>query len=99
MDCPVLIAGAGPTGLNLAISLMRHGVPVRILSDARGPGERSRAMVVQARTLEFYDQLGFAQQVVHQGVIVDTVHLRRGEGSSPDDMATMHFSDLGRIHI
>jgi 2-polyprenyl-6-methoxyphenol hydroxylase-like FAD-dependent oxidoreductase len=96
VDCPVLIAGAGPTGLNLALSLARSGVGFRILSDAIAPGEHSRAMVVQARTLELYDQLGFAQQVVDAGVVVDAVHLRRGDGSSPDDLATIHFQELGR---
>jgi 2-polyprenyl-6-methoxyphenol hydroxylase-like FAD-dependent oxidoreductase len=96
VDTSVLIAGAGPTGLNLAISLARHGVPFRIVSEAEGPGEHSRAMVVQARTLEFYNQLGFAQKVVDAGVIVDTVHLRRGDGSTPDDIAQVHFQDLAR---
>jgi 2-polyprenyl-6-methoxyphenol hydroxylase-like FAD-dependent oxidoreductase len=96
MDSPVLIAGAGPTGLNLAISLAHRGVPFRILSDAIGPGERSRAMVVQARTLEFYDQLGFAQQIVDAGIIVDGVHMRRGDGSGPQDIATLHLQELGR---
>ena len=96
MDIPVLIAGAGPTGLNLALSLAHHGVPFRMFSDASGPGERSRAMVVQARTLEFYHQLGFAQRVVDDGVIIDTVHLRRGDGSADDDLAAIHFAELGR---
>ena len=54
MSIPVLIVGAGPTGLNLALSLARRGVRFRIISEADGPGEHSRAMVVQARTLEFF---------------------------------------------
>ena len=57
---PVLIVGAGPTGLVLALNLARRGVPFRIVSAANGPGEHSRAMVIQARTLEFYRQFGFA---------------------------------------
>jgi 2-polyprenyl-6-methoxyphenol hydroxylase-like FAD-dependent oxidoreductase len=96
VDCPVLIAGAGPTGLNLGISLAQRGISFRILSDAEGPGERSRAMVVQARTLELYDQLGFAQQVVDAGIIMDAVHLRRGDASQPDDIATIQLQELGR---
>jgi 2-polyprenyl-6-methoxyphenol hydroxylase-like FAD-dependent oxidoreductase len=96
VDCQVLIAGAGPTGLNLALGLARRGVPFCILSDAAGPGERSRAMVVQARTLEFYDQLGFAQQVVDAGVIVDNVHLSRGDPAGPREIATVSFQELGR---
>ncbi len=40
--------------------LARHGVPLRLITDAAGPGEHSRAMAVHARTLEFYRQFGFA---------------------------------------
>ena len=67
---PVLIIGAGPTGLNLALSLARRGVPFRLIDEKEGPGEHSRAMVVQARTLEFYRQYGFADEVVEAGVKV-----------------------------
>ena len=75
---PVLIVGAGPTGLNLALSLARRGVPFRIITEGEGPGEHSRAMVVQARTLEFYGQYGFAEEMVEQGVIAGAAHLREG---------------------
>jgi 2-polyprenyl-6-methoxyphenol hydroxylase-like FAD-dependent oxidoreductase len=93
----VLIVGAGPTGLNLALSLARRGVLFRIISDAGGPGEHSRALAVQARTLEFYGQFGFADEVVAQGVVVDSVHIR--ESGDVDDSAhevtTVSFKDLG----
>jgi 2-polyprenyl-6-methoxyphenol hydroxylase-like FAD-dependent oxidoreductase len=62
----VLIVGAGPSGLNLALALIRRNVSCRLISEASGPGEHSRAMVVQARTLEFYGQYGFAEEVVGQ---------------------------------
>ena len=64
----VLIAGAGPTGLVLALWLARLGVRIRIVDKAAGPGTTSRALGVQARTLEFYQQLGFAEAVVGQGL-------------------------------
>lgn len=63
----VLIAGAGPTGLALALWLTAQGIRVRIVDKAAGPGETSRAMVVQARTLELYRQLGLADAVVAAG--------------------------------
>jgi 2-polyprenyl-6-methoxyphenol hydroxylase-like FAD-dependent oxidoreductase len=47
---PVLIVGAGPSGLNLALALIRRSVQCRLISEADGPGEESRAMVVQARS-------------------------------------------------
>lgn len=75
---PVLVAGAGPTGLVLALSLARHGVRCRVIDAASHAGEQSRAMAVQARTLEFYRQFGFADEIVQQGVVAEAVHLREG---------------------
>jgi 2-polyprenyl-6-methoxyphenol hydroxylase-like FAD-dependent oxidoreductase len=66
-ETQVLIAGAGPTGLVLALWLTRLGIPVRIVDKTKEPGTTSRALAVQARTLEFYGQLGFADKVVEQG--------------------------------
>ena len=56
--CEVLIIGAGPTGLVLAIWLTKQKVKVRIIDKSAGPGDSSRAMAVQARTLELYEQVG-----------------------------------------
>lgn len=64
----VLVVGAGPTGLVLALWLTRQGVGVRIVDQSAGPGETSRAMAVQARTLELYRQLGLAETVVAAGL-------------------------------
>ena len=66
-ETEVLIVGAGPTGLVLALWLTRLGVRVRIVDKTSEPGTTSRALAVQARTLEFYGQLGFADEVVAQG--------------------------------
>lgn len=63
----VLITGAGPTGLVLALWLTAQGVKVRIIDKKEGPGDTSRAMVVQARTLELYRQLGLAGPVLEAG--------------------------------
>lgn len=66
-DTDVLIVGAGPTGLVLALWLARSGVRVRIVDKTAEPGTTSRALAVQARTLEFYAQLGLADAVVAAG--------------------------------
>ena len=96
MSPPVLIVGAGPTGLNLALSLARRGVRCRIISEANGPGEHSRAMVVQARTLEFYGQFGFADEVIAQGVVADSAHIREGgDDESAHEVTSISFRDLG----
>ena len=71
---PVLIIGAGPTGLVLALRLAHHGVPFRIIDRNSGPGQASRAMVVQARTLEFYGQLGLAEEIIERGIRVESAH-------------------------
>src|SRR5271163_2984066 len=63
----VLIAGAGPTGLVLALWLTRLGVRVRIVDKRAEIEATSRAIGVQARTLEFYEQLGIADEVVERG--------------------------------
>jgi 2-polyprenyl-6-methoxyphenol hydroxylase-like FAD-dependent oxidoreductase len=74
-DVDVLIAGAGPTGLVLALWLARRGVRVRIIDKATAPGTTSRALGVQARTLEFYRQLGFDDEAIARGVQVAGVNL------------------------
>src|SRR5436190_20354852 len=63
----VLIVGAGPTGLVLALWLTRLGARVRIIDKTAEPGTTSRALGVQARTLELYAQLGLADAVVAAG--------------------------------
>ncbi|HKO69322.1 MAG TPA: FAD-dependent oxidoreductase [Bradyrhizobium sp.] len=66
-ESDVLIIGAGPTGLVLALWLAKLGVRVRIIDKTEGPGTTSRALAVQARTLELYSQIGLADAVVAQG--------------------------------
>jgi 2-polyprenyl-6-methoxyphenol hydroxylase-like FAD-dependent oxidoreductase len=66
-DTDVLIIGAGPTGLVLALWLTRLGVRVRIVDKTAEPGTTSRALAVQTRTLELYSQIGLADAVVERG--------------------------------
>ena len=72
---PVLIVGAGPTGLVLALWLTRLGVAVRIVDKTAEAGTTSRALAVQGRTLEFYRQVGMADAVVESGVKAAAVNL------------------------
>ncbi|WP_179472688.1 FAD-dependent monooxygenase [Mycolicibacterium vinylchloridicum] len=66
-DLDVLVVGAGPTGLLLANELVRHGVTPRIIDRAPQPATTSRALVVQPRTLEIFDDLGVADQAIAAG--------------------------------
>src|ERR1044072_4943368 len=87
----VLITGAGPTGLAMALFLTRQGIPVRIIDKATGPGLESRAIVVHARTLEFYRQIGIADEVVAEGVKVERLRMWE-EGKN---VADVPLSDFG----
>ena len=71
----VLIVGAGPTGLVLALWLAKQGVRVQIIDKTSEPGTTSRALAVQARTLELYRQLDVADEVVRCGHKVPAVNL------------------------
>ena len=90
-DKPILIVGAGPTGLVLALDLARRGVAFRIISQDAGPGQHSRAMGVQARTLEFYDQFDFADEVVAAGIKATAFHIRE----NGRDVAHANLRDMG----
>jgi 2-polyprenyl-6-methoxyphenol hydroxylase-like FAD-dependent oxidoreductase len=71
----VLVVGAGPTGLVLALWLSRQGVPVRVIDRTSEPGTTSRALAVQARTLELYRQLNLTDAVIARGHRVPAVNL------------------------
>ncbi len=89
---PVLIVGAGPTGLVLALWLTRQGIPVRIIDKAAGPGTASRAMAVQARTLELYRQLDLADAVVASGHTIPAINL----WTTGKLRATLSFGSAGK---
>lgn len=71
----VLIVGGGPTGLVLAHWLKRLAIPFRLIDKELEPGTTSRALVMHARTLEFYQQMGLAETIVHQGLRFTAVNL------------------------
>lgn len=92
----VLIVGAGPSGLAMAIALSSQGTPFKIIDDNKGPGTASRAMVVQSRVIEFYRQLGFDDKIVNAGIPIESFNVykdrnrvaylpvaKKGKGVSP----------------
>lgn len=74
-EVDVLIVGAGPTGLTLAVCLERYGVRARVVDRLDGPSPLSRALAVQARTLEVFDDLGFAEAALARGMRVEAANL------------------------
>jgi len=70
----VLIVGGGPTGLMLACQLTRFGIPFRIIEKNSGPTTQSRALAIQARSLEVFAQMGVAQRAVQEGKVAKAVN-------------------------
>jgi 2-polyprenyl-6-methoxyphenol hydroxylase-like FAD-dependent oxidoreductase len=66
-ELPVLVIGAGPTGLMAALELSRLGVPLRIVDEALEPSTTSRALGIQARTLELLRPRGVADEMLALG--------------------------------
>jgi len=67
VDTDVLVVGAGPTGLMLANQLVRRGVRVLIIDRHAGPSLQTRALGVQARTMEIYSKLGIVDRALDLG--------------------------------
>ena len=65
---PVVIVGAGPVGLSLAIDLAQRGQRVVVLDNDHKLSIGSRAICFAKRTLEIWDRLGVGQRMVDQGV-------------------------------
>ncbi len=71
----IVIVGGGPTGLSLACQLTRYGVDFVVIEKNEGVTKFSKALGVQARTLEIYEQLGLAERAVERGEISDRAQL------------------------
>jgi 2-polyprenyl-6-methoxyphenol hydroxylase-like FAD-dependent oxidoreductase len=67
-EIAVLVVGAGPTGLMLANQLARRGVSVLVIDRNPGPSVRTKALGVQARTMEIYARLGIADRALDLGM-------------------------------
>ncbi len=92
MDADVLVVGAGPTGLMLANQLARRGVRAMIIDRHAGPAVETRALGVQARTLEIYAHLGIAGRALDLGKRTAGANLwARGRRS-----ARVPLGDIGR---
>ena len=80
-DVDVLVVGAGPVGLTLANELARRsGITLKIVDAKDAQSKYSKAMAVQSRSLEIYDDLGIAQEAEEKGFIMDGVILYGGKG-------------------
>src|SRR3954462_164082 len=78
-EYPVVVIGAGPVGLSLAIDLAQRGQRVVLLDDADRIGEGSRAIRFSKRSLEYWDRLGVADRMVDKGVVWSVGRIFHGE--------------------
>ena len=91
MKTEILVVGAGPVGLTLALALRRQGVGVRIVDKSAARTDKSKAVVIWPRTLELLDIQGCAQTFVDAGLRVRGARIL-GEGR---ELVHAHF-DLAR---
>lgn len=78
-DLPVLVVGAGPTGLMLASELLRHGIQCRIIDKLETPGDKSKALAIHARTLEILENLKIVDKMLAAGVEAHGFSLYNGK--------------------
>ena len=91
-QCDVLIVGAGPTGLMLANQLARHRIDAVIIDRHAGPARETRALGVQARTMEIYAKLGLMERALELGKRATGANLwSRGRRT-----ARIPLGDIGR---
>jgi 2-polyprenyl-6-methoxyphenol hydroxylase-like FAD-dependent oxidoreductase len=88
---PILIVGAGPTGLTAAFELRRFGLPVRVIDLAGEPSTTSRALGIQARTMELLEQRHLVDEILRLGHPA-------GFGSIYGDGKRLMRIDFGTVH-
>ncbi len=71
----VIIVGAGPTGLSMAVQLLRYNIDFVIIEKNEKTTPLSKAVVVQARTLEIFDETGLADKAVKQGRLTTALNM------------------------
>ena len=79
---PVLIVGAGPSGLVMALWLRKSGVAFRIIDKTAAPAKNSCGVMIHARTLEFYRQLGIADQIMAAGRAISDIRFHFNKKST-----------------
>jgi 2-polyprenyl-6-methoxyphenol hydroxylase-like FAD-dependent oxidoreductase len=87
----VIIIGAGPTGLALACQMIRYGIDFVIIDKNETTTPHSKAIGVQARTLEIYEQIGLADKLVDLGWKAERARLIVGG----EVRGEVDFSDIG----
>lgn len=72
----VLVVGAGPTGLTVAVALAKCGVQTTVVDALAAGANTSRAAAVAARTLEVLEPLDLADRLVQEGIPAQRMSIR-----------------------
>jgi len=89
---PVLIAGAGPVGLSLALGLSRHGIPVEVFEADEDLSQEMRASTIHASTLEMYEEWGVVDEIIARGE--QSTRLQFWERSTKTKIADLSFESI-----
>ncbi len=86
----VVIVGAGPTGLCLATQFIRYNIDFIILEKRARPSKYSKAIAVQARSLEIFDEIGLADKAIASGSIITDLNVfEKGKRKAELDLANL----------
>ena len=79
----VVVVGAGPAGLVAGCQLARRGVGVRVIDKLAQPTDQSRAIAVHARSLDMFDRMGLAEELLGTGIKAIAMHMYAGAQTVP----------------
>jgi 2-polyprenyl-6-methoxyphenol hydroxylase-like FAD-dependent oxidoreductase len=95
----LLVVGAGPTGLSLALQAYDHGARVRIVERRPDAVRPSRALIVHARTLEVLRPLGVVEALLAKADIAPSVRLHLGSRVVAVDLDGLVLPDTAFAHL
>src|SRR6478752_1501514 len=98
-DTDVLVVGAGPTGLALALQAHDHGARVRVVDERSGSSRPSRAMIVHPRTMEVLRPLRVTDDLLARGDRRPTVALHLGRHVIEAGLTDLELPETAYPHL
>ena len=95
----ILVVGAGPAGLTLALQAHDHGVAVRVIDRRPEAARPSRALILHPRTLEVLRPLGVSQALLARADIAPTADLQLGSRLVKVTLADLALPDTAFPHL